>query len=360
MPIVLRSDMVLVWIILSLAVLGLLMVCSATAAHGQGTSLLVVKQLIATALGLCGMYRLMFFDYRDLANPKVVYGVLAASVLLLLTAAVLGTGANTRRFLRLGVMSLQPSELAKPAAILFLAYYLSKHRDRIQRLRTLLVPGLVIGGLAALILLGKDFGTTASLAILAGSMLFMAEVPLTYLAVAAVPAIPALYFVVWAVEYRRQRIFAFLDPEADPLGSGFQILQSQIAVGSGGWFGQGWMAGKQKMHFLPEAHTDFIFALIGEELGLIGALLIVAAFTLFLWRGMNAALQAPDIFGTYLAGGITAMIVSQAMLNMGVVLGLLPTKGMPLPFISYGGTSLMTVFTSCGVLLNISRFGKYA
>ena len=189
-------------------------------------------------------------------------------------------------------------------------------------------------------------------------MLFFAGVPWTYLAAGALPALPVLYLVVWQVEYRRARIFAFLEPEADPLGSGFQILQSRIAVGSGQLFGQGWMVGKQKMDFLPEAHTDFIFAMIGEELGLIGSLLLVIAFGLYLWRGIRAAVGAPDLFGVFLAGGITAMIVTQAMLNMGVVLGLLPTKGMPLPFISYGGSSLMTVLASSGVLLNISRFGR--
>ena len=244
------------------------------------------------------------------------------------------------------------------AAILFLAWYLERKRDTLDRFSTLVVPGIVIGTLAGLIVIGKDFGTMACLAILAATMLFMAGAPVRHLAYCAVPAIPLLYVVVWQVQYRRDRIFAFLDPDADPLGSGFQILQSQIAVGSGGWIGQGWMAGKQKMYFLPEAHTDFIFAMVGEELGLIGASLLVIAYSLFLWRGVRAALGAPDLLGVYLAGGITVMVVTQAMLNMGVVLGLLPTKGMPLPFVSYGGSSLMTMLASTGVLLNISRFGR--
>ena len=216
-------------------------------------------------IGFSAMYGLMFFDYRNLRDPRIVYCVLGLCVCLLLVATALGTGANTRRFLRLGVMSLQPSELAKPAAILFLAYYLERNSDRLDRLSVLLKPAIVIGVLAALILIGKDFGTTACLAILAGTMLFMAACPLLYLATAALPALPVLYLVVWQVEYRRARIFAFLDPEADPLGSGFQILQSRIAVGSGGWLGQGWMVGKQKMDFLPEAHTDFIFAMVGRN-----------------------------------------------------------------------------------------------
>ena len=358
MPLMLRCDRVLAWTILSLTLFGLLMVYSTTAASVKANSLYIAKQLGAAGIGFTAMYSLMFFDYRRLRDPKIVYAVLGACVCLLLVATALGTGANTRRFLRLGVMSLQPSELSKAAAILFLAFFLERNIDRIKNPRTLVVPAAVIGLLAALILIGKDFGTTACLAILAAAMLFFAGVPWTYLAAGALPALPVLYLVVWQVEYRRARIFAFLEPEADPLGSGFQILQSRIAVGSGQLFGQGWMVGKQKMDFLPEAHTDFIFAMIGEELGLIGSLLLVIAFGLYLWRGIRAAVGAPDLFGVFLAGGITAMIVTQAMLNMGVVLGLLPTKGMPLPFISYGGSSLMTVLASSGVLLNISRFGR--
>ena len=354
----LRCDRILLWTILSLTLFGLLMVYSATAASANSSSLFIAKQLIAAAIGFTAMYALLFFDYRRLRNPRIVYAVLGVTLGLLMLAAVLGSGANTRRFLQLGFFSLQPSELAKLAAILFLAYYLERNRTRLREVSALLPPLGVVVMLALLILIGKDFGTTACLVILAVSMLFLAGVPLRYLAVAALPAIPVLYMVVWQVPYRRERILAFLDPESDPLASGFQILQSQITVGSGGWMGQGWMVGKQKMDFLPAAHTDFIFALVGEELGLLGAGLLVVAFILVLWRGLRAALGAPDLFGVYVAAGVTAMIVSQAMLNMGVVLGLLPTKGMPLPFVSYGGSALMTVLTSSGVLLNISRFGK--
>ena len=358
MPLMLRCDRILVWIILSLTLFGLLMVYSTSAVAPQSSSLYIAKQLVAAVIGFAAMYGLMFFDYRCLRNPKVVYAVLAACVCLLLIAMALGTGANTRRFLRLGLLSLQPSELAKPAVILFLAYFLERNRDRMDRLSSLVTPAIVVGIFAALILVGKDFGTTFCLVVIAMAMLFIAGVPIFYFALGTVPAIPVFYFAVWQVEYRRERILAFLNPEADPLGSGFQVLQSQIAVGSGGVFGKGWMVGKQKMLFLPEAHTDFIYATVGEELGLIGTLLLVIAFCLFLWRGLRAALGAPDLFGAYLASGITAMIVSQAMLNMGVALGLLPTKGMPLPFISYGGSSLITVLASSGVLLNVSRFGR--
>lgn len=358
MPVVLRCDRVLIWTVLTLTLFGLLMVYSTTTVSAKSSSLYIAKQLVAAMIGFGAMYALMFFDYRRLSDRRIVFGLLAACALLLLLAAALGTGSNTRRFLRLGLLSLQPSEMAKPALILFLAYYLERNRAKLHTISALLPPVAVVAVLSALILIGKDFGTTACLAILAVAMLFIAGVPVSHLLMGILPAVPALYVFVWQVPYRRERLFAFLDPEADPLGSGFQILQSHIAFGAGGWFGQGWMAGKQKMDFLPEAHTDFVFAVVGEELGLIGASLLVAAFCLYLWRGLRAATSAPSLFGVYLAGGITAMVVSQAVLNMGVALGLLPTKGMPLPFISYGGSSLMTMLASSGVLLNISRFGR--
>ncbi len=358
MPLMLRCDRVLIWTILSLTMFGLMMVYSTTAASEQSSTLYIAKQLLAASIGFGAMYGLMFLDYRRLRNSRLVYAVLGACVVLLLVAAALGTGSNTRRFLRLGLLSLQPSELAKPAVILFLAWYLERFRRDLARFSALIVPGAVVGVLCGLILIGKDFGTTACVVILAGAMLFVAGIPTLHLALCALPAVPAVYYFVWLVDYRRARIFAFLDPYADPLGSGFQIIQSQIAVGSGGWTGQGWMAGKQKMFFLPEAHTDFIFAMVGEELGLIGAVFLVSAYGLLLWRGVRAAQGAPDQFGVYVAAGVTVMIVSQAMLNMGVVLGLLPTKGMPLPFISYGGSSLMTTLASSGVLLNVSRFSR--
>lgn len=357
MPLMLRCDRVLIWVILALALFGLMMVYSTTATAGGGY-LHVAKHLVAATIGFAAMYGLIFFDYRRLRNPTIVYSVLGVSIALLLVASVIGTGARTQRFLRLGILSLQPSELAKPAVILFLAYYLERNRHRVGHFSTLLVPLAVVGTLASLILLGRDFGTMACLAILAGAVLYMGRTPVRFMLLSVLPAIPVLFVTVWLVDYRRQRLLAFLSPESDPLGSGFQILQSEIALGSGGLFGQGWMVGRQKMQFLPEAHTDFIFAMVGEEHGLIGTVLIVVAFCLILQRGLRAAEGAPDLFGALVAGGITVMIVSQAMLNIGVVLGLLPTKGMPLPLISYGGTSLMTVLACSGVLLNISRFGR--
>ena len=358
MPLMLRFDRVLVWTILSMVFFGLLMVYSATASFEISGSVYFVKQLIAAAIGFALMYGLMFVNYRSLQDPRVVFVVVAVAVLLLLLAAGMGTGANTRRFLRLGPLSLQPSELAKPAIILFLAYHLARNRGKMHLPQTLVAPLLVVALLAGLVFSGRDFGTMACLLLLAGTLIWLAGVPLRWLATAALATLPLLFVFVRMEPYRVKRLMVFLNPEADPLGGGFQIIQSKIAVGSGGILGQGWMAGKQKMDFLPEAHTDFVFAMVGEELGLIGAALLVAGFLVILWRGLRAASNAPDLFGFYLAAGITMMIVSQAMLNMGVVLALLPTKGMPLPFVSYGGSSLWTTLAASGVLLSVSRFDQ--
>jgi len=189
-------------------------------------------------------------------------------------------------------------------------------------------------------------------------MFWVAGLRMMYFAQGIVAAIPLLALAVWIEPYRMQRLLVFLNPEADPKNAGFQIIQSQIAVGTGGLFGQGLMDGRQKMRFLPEAHTDFIFALICEELGFIAALLVVVAFGVLLWRGVAVSMRAPDRFGTYLAVGITAMIVCQALVNLGVVLALLPTKGMPLPFVSYGGSAMIMALAASGILLNVSQHAE--
>jgi cell division protein FtsW len=206
-----------------------------------------------------------------------------------------------------------------------------------------------------LILGGRDLGTAVAVIAIAAAIFWTAGVPTRYFALGG--ALFAAFFgLAVAIDpYRIKRLFIFLDPESDPQGAGFQIIQSKIAVGSGGWLGQGLMLGRQKMRFLPEAHNDFIFGVIAEELGLIGCLLVVLAFAVILWRGLRAARRAPDDFGCYLATGATAMIVCQAMINIGVVLGMLPTKGMPLPFISYGGSSMIVSLAAAGLLLNVSQ-----
>jgi cell division protein FtsW len=221
--------------------------------------------------------------------------------------------------------------------------------------RTLVPAALPVLLFAALIVKQPDLGTAIVCLAISAIVLFVAGMSLRYVAFAALAAIPFLYLLVFRVSWRYERILAFLDPWSDPQGRGFHIIQSLIAVGTGGFTGIGLMEGKQKLFYLPEPHTDFIFAVLAEELGLIGSLVLVALFGIFLYRGMRAALATQDTFARYLATGITAIIGVQALLNISVVLGLMPTKGIPLPFISYGGSSLFMMLASVGVLLNITR-----
>jgi cell division protein FtsW len=299
---------------------------------------------------------LMFRDYHDWQNQRVAFGLAAAVILLLVVTLFVGSGPfGTKRFLRLGILSLQGSELAKLALVVFLAYMVEVWGEKLGQLRALAGAGLVLGILAALIYGGKDLGAVIMIGIIAGAILFAAGLNLAYFAAGIAATLPFFAYAIHSQPYRWDRLVSFWNPEADPLKTGFQIIQSKIAVGSGGLFGQGLMLGRQKMRFLPEGHTDFIFAVIGEELGFAGCVFVVLLFGVILWRGLRTAMRAPDDFGRYLAIGLTAMIVCQAMVNMGVVLQLLPTKGMTLPFISYGGSSLIAMLAGAGLLLNVSQ-----
>ncbi len=220
---------------------------------------------------------------------------------------------------------------------------------------TLIPIGVIVGLLAGLVLLQPDLGTAFALLITSAVLLFVAGLDLRWIAMSIIFAAPAIYLLVFRVAYRRQRILAFLNPWEEPLGRGFQIIQSLISVGGGGIAGLGFMEGKQKLFYLPEAHTDFIFAVIGEELGMFGTCGVLALFTIFMWRGLRASMRAPDLFGFYLALGITMMVSMQAYINMSVVLALLPTKGIPLPFLSYGGSSFVVMLAAVGILLNVSQ-----
>lgn len=354
MPSRLQYDRTLCSTVLVLAFFGLLMIFSVKTAEANGISF-VIKQGIALLMGLAAMRFLMFRDYHEWRNPTTVNAVVGGVIILLIVALLIGTGAETNRFIRVGYLSLQPSELSKLALILFLAYFLESQKGKLENPRTLVGAVLVLGVLCLLILGGKDLGTAVAVIAIAAAIFWTAGVPTRYFAVGGAIFAAFVAFAVWIAPYRMERLMIFLDPESDPQGAGFQIIQSKIAVGSGGWFGQGLMLGRQKMRFLPEAHTDFIFGVIAEELGLIGCLAVVLAFVLILWRGLRAARRAPDDFGCYLATGATAMIVCQAMINIGVVLGMLPTKGMPLPFISYGGSSMIVSLAAAGLLLNVSQ-----
>jgi cell division protein FtsW len=352
------------WLFTTIVVLvgiGLVMVFSASSAvaraEGSGPNRFLIKQGAAAVVGFALMLALMHFDYRRLRRPALVYGALGV-VLALLVAVLFSPELNgTRRWFFLGPVSFQPSELAKLALMLYLAYQLDRKSDRVNQPELLVPVALVTAALAGLVVLEPDLGTAVLLLAVALTTTFLAGLAWRYLAAGAALLAPVTALLVLTVPYRRQRIFAFLDPEADPLGGGYQALNSLIAVGSGGLTGRGLGGSVQKLFFLPQSHTDFVYAILAEELGLVGALAVLALFVLLAWRGALAGWRAPDLFGRYLAWGITSALVLQALINVSVSIALLPTKGIPLPFVSYGGSSLVTALAACGVLLNLSEHG---
>src|SRR6266550_1887483 len=268
---------------------------------------------------------------------------------------------GARRWFGVGGIGVQPSELAKLAAIFFIAAILERRGRRIDDLTYAVLPiAIVVSGLVALILPEPDFGTSMSLLMIAAVMVFAAGLSYRYIVGATLCALPAIYILVMGSAYRRRRTLAFLNPWDDPLGDGFQIIQSLIAIGTGGVWGKGLMNGVQKLFYLPEPHTDFIYSVISEELGLIGATAVVICFAVITWRGLRVALRAPDTFGSFLALGLTTMMAVQAFFNISVALGLLPTKGIPLPFLSFGGSSLLFNLLGMGILLNISQHSSPA
>ena len=355
----LAFDKVLFTIVVLLMFFGLVMVYSASAAFsdGDGVSHFLIKQSVAAGLGLLLMACLMHLDYRRLRSPAVIYTLLAGCYVLLVGVLFSPQLNGTRRWFFLGGISVQPSELAKLALIPFLAYQIDKKEERVNELSFLVPAGFFTALTAALILLEPDMGTAVLLGATFFLMIFLAGLSWRYILAALAVVPPLLFFLVMMEPYRRQRLFAFLDPEKDPLGSGFQALQSLIAVGSGGVFGLGPGKSVQKLFFLPHPESDFIFSIVAEELGMIGALAVVVAFAMLAWRGLRAGAKAPDAFGRYLGWGLTGVLVMQALINVSVTIALMPTKGIPLPFISYGGSSLVVTLCICGVLLNISQHG---
>jgi len=298
----------------------------------------------------------MRIDYRAYRQPAFLWTALGFVVFALVAVYFRAPVNGARRWFAVGGIGIQPSELAKLVAIFFIAALLERRMHRIDDVAYALLPiGILVIALVALILPEPDFGTSMSLLLIAAVMVFAAGLNYRYVAGVVLCALPALYIVVMGSAYRRRRTLAFLNPWDDPLGDGFQIIQSLIAVGTGGVWGRGLMNGVQKLFYLPEPHTDFIYAAIAEELGLIGATAVVICFSLVAWRGMRIALRAPDSFGAFIALGLTTMVAVQAFLNISVVLGLLPTKGTPLPFVSFGGSSLLINLIGMGVLLNVSQ-----
>ena len=356
----LQSDKWLFWAALALVCASVVMVYSASAVVAlerfQQPNLFVTKQALWAALGVVLLAVVMRIDYRRYRSETLCW-TLVGAVGVLLVAVLFSAPINgSRRWFSIGPFGIQPSELAKIAAIVFTAAVLERRMHRIDDLKYSLLPiAIVVGAMVALILAEPDLGTAAALLAVVGVMVFVAGLSYRYLAAGLLIALPALYVLVWSAEYRRRRIFAFLDPWADPLGDGFQVIQSFIAIGTGGLTGKGLMAGVQKLFYLPEPHTDFIFAVISEELGLVGATVVVLCFGVIAWRGMRATLRAPDAFGAFLALGLTMMIVLQAFVNISVVMGLLPTKGITLPLVSNGGSSLLVNLLAVGMLLNVSQ-----
>ena len=343
-----------------LVFVGLVMVFSASAVMARerfgSPYAFLSKQLIWAVAGLAAMVVTMRVDYRRYQHPALVFSLMGLTTLLLISVFFVDRSHHTHRWIHAGGFSFQPSELAKPVMILFLAYFLASRAKSIDDVRNTLVPAaapvLVFLGL---IVLQPDLGTAIACAGIAACIFYVAGMRLRYFGYAFAASLPALYFLIFHVAFRRDRILAFLNPYADRQKAGFHIIQSLIAVGTGGVTGMGLMEGKQKLFYLPEPHTDFIFAVTAEELGLLGALAVVTLIAIFLYRALRAALLTEDVFARYLATGIAAMVGVQALLNISVVLGMMPTKGIPLPFISYGGSSLFITLASVGVLLNISQ-----
>jgi cell division protein FtsW len=361
----LKSDRVLFLATILLVAVSIVMVYSASAvqadARFQQPYLYLTKQLMWATLGVAFLSVVMRIDYRLYREPAFIWTCLGLVAVALVAVLFMPPQNNVRRWFGFGGLGIQPSEPAKLAAIFFIAALLERRMHRINDVGYSVLPiGLAVAMLVGLIVLEPDFGTAMSLVLIAAVMVFAAGLSYTYVVGSSLTVLPLLFIVAMGAEYRRRRILAFLNPWDDPLGDGFQVIQSLIAVGTGGISGLGLMGGMQKLFYLPEAHTDFIFAVISEELGLIGASLVLLCFCVITWRGWRVALRAPDAFGAFLAIGVTTMIAVQAFVNMSVVLGMLPTKGIPLPFVSAGGSSLLINLLGMGVLLNVSQHASEA
>jgi cell division protein FtsW len=344
-----------------IVVVGLVMIYSASAimaAQRFGTEpyYFMMRQCLWLIAGATMMVVLMHLDPSLLRHKRVVYGGMAMVAIGLVIALFQSPINGTHRWVQLPWFQLQPSEFAKPAIVIFLAWYLSRREERINDLTATILPlGCILTLYAGLILLGRDFGTAMTLLLVSCGMLFVAGIAWRYVAIAAMVIFPVISFFAIRGTYRKDRLLSFLNPEADPLGIGFQAMQSLIALGTGGVSGLGIGNGRQKLFFLPEPHTDFIFSIIGEELGFIGAVALVGAFAVLAWRGFRIARYSQDRFAFYAAIGCTLMIAIQALINVSVALCLLPTKGLPLPLVSYGGSSLMASLIAVGLLLNFSQ-----
>lgn len=363
-----RIDWFMFGIAASLALFGAMMVYSASAmfalkeSGSESQFTYFYKQIAFTIAGLAAMFIVSKIDYHFYQKTWVVIAVCVVTAVLLLAVFGFPSINGARRWIRLGGFSFQPSELAKLAVPIFLAYYLTRKEDTVADLKGTVLPCVgIFGILAGLVFLERDLGTTIVLCAIFSVVYFAAGARIMHIAsvagVLTLTGIAAIFFAPWRVA----RVMAFLDPYKYADDEGYQVVQSLYAIGSGGIFGEGYAKGHQKLFYLPYPYSDFIFSVIGEELGLIGTLAVVIAFGLLLWRGARAAVMAPDRFGNLLAIGIITGIIVQALFNISVVISILPAKGIPLPFISYGGSSVVVTLIGVGILLNISKFatGSY-
>lgn len=358
-----EPDYQIIFSVVTLILFGMAMIYSSSgtiagARYGDPAHFLK-RQMLWTVMGGVGLIAAMRYDYHKLIRlAPYLYGLAILLLLLVLLPVFSKEVGGARRWLSFGGLTFQPAEFAKLALVIFFSAFLVKKENagRIKDFITGYMPSALALGLSfLLILLQPDMGTSLILAAVAFGLFFVAGIRLSYIFGTLLCLVPFLYVAVLNVDYRRKRILAFLDPWSDPSDSGFQIIQSFVALGNGHIFGQGLGEGKQKNFFLPDAHTDFIFSIIGEELGFFGAAVIVLLFMALIYRGFKTAFRAPEPFGMYLATGITLNIALQAVVNLGVTIGLLPTKGLPLPFISLGGSALVMWMISVGILLNVSE-----
>ncbi|MCG3173033.1 MAG: putative peptidoglycan glycosyltransferase FtsW [Myxococcota bacterium] len=359
-----RYDPILLGVVLMLLVIGAVMIYSASAiiamkTHGS-TDYFIRRHAVYLIVGMTGMYAASRIPYQSYAYK--VAPLLAAILISLLIVVIPGVGRKAwgaSRWMPLGPLSFQPSEFAKLGLIIYLAYILSKKQDRVKLWWSGFAPPLFVASvMIGLVMMHPDFGTAATLLLITFSLLFIAGARMIYLAMLGLAGAGFAFAAVSLEAYRMRRILAFLNPEQHKQDIGYQIWESLITVGSGGWTGQGLGAGTQKLLYLPAAHTDFIFSMIAEELGFVGVVFVAALFAVLVWRGVYIAMTAREAFGCYLAFGVTLSLGMQALVNMAVAMSLLPTKGLTLPFISYGGTSLVLSLTMIGILFNIHAGGQ--
>jgi len=353
-----RASEIILCVVLTLLCFGILTVYSASivpAAEGAKTANLIKKQVIYVLVSMAALILAAHIDYHKLGQKS--FWLLAVAMLMLILVLVFGTEVNgARRWFRFGKLSFQPAELARLCLVIYMAEFLTRKQGHIREfLQGFMPPVIVVGVAFILMMMQPDFGTAVLIAMTLGAMLFVAGIRLSHCLLIAVLAAPALIFLVAMAPYRLDRVLAFINPWEDPQGKGYHLIQSLIALGLGGTTGVGPGASLQKLSYLPEARGDFAFAILGSEFGFVGSMTVIALFCILIWQGMRICRHAPDLFGTLLSCGILCQIGLQALVNIAVVTGSMPTKGLPLPFVSFGGSSLILTMFSVGLLLNIDK-----